>query len=73
MSTFTPTTKSSTITATVQTKSSVSLGAYAKSGSGWLYDQSPLTYDGTTESITNLPISYDAIGVLPTWTVQTKS
>lgn len=73
MSNFTPISKSSTVTATPLTKSSVTLGRVAKAGSGWLYDQAGLTYDGATDPVSGLPVFYDAEGTLPVWVTLVKS
>ncbi len=73
MTTATPQTKSSTATAVVPTKSSVVVGRYAKSGTGWFYDQAGITYDGPLDPVSGLPILYDSLGNAVVWTPLPKS
>ena len=63
MSTFTGRTKSSTVTARPR----------YKAGSGWDYNDPNLTYDGTTDPVSGLNITYDGVGTLPVFTGRTKS
>lgn len=65
--------KGAVITANVLAKSAVTLGRYAKAGSGWLYDQLGITYDGPLDPISDNAILYDGLGTLPIWTAQPKS
>jgi hypothetical protein len=45
-----------------EAKNNISVVNEAKSGSGWLYDQIPLTYDGALDPISGMPVFYDGIG-----------
>ena len=56
-----------------QNKSSnVVFRRYAKAGSGWLYDQEGITYDGEFDDH-GRQVLYDSIGTLPVLTGQAKS
>jgi len=46
---------------------------YAKGGSGWLYDQEDIMYDGETDPITGLPVYYDGLGTTPVITNEEKN
>lgn len=53
-------------------KDSTTWNRYGKDGAGWLYDQAGITYDATTDSITNLEVKYDSLGTQPSWSNETK-
>ncbi len=60
-------------TPTNETKTAASPKRYAKGGSGWDYNQPEITYDGTNDPITGLPVNYDGLGTTPTVTNLTKN
>lgn len=67
------TNKSATATFTNMAKNAASPKRYAKGGSGWDYDQPEITYDGTNDPITGLPIFYDSLGTTPVITNLAKN
>ena len=44
-----------------------------KTGGGWLYDETGLTYDGATDPTSGLSVLYDSEGTAPTFTNLTKN
>lgn len=72
MSTFTTQSTKHTSTATSLSKNVVSVVTRFKGGGAWTYDDPRITYDGPNESITNMPIYYESVGTLPTFTTMTK-
>ena len=65
--------KPTVATFTNTAKNAASPKRYAKGGSGWDYDQPEITYDGTTDPITGLPIFYDSLGTTPVIANLTKN
>ena len=72
MSTFSNETKSATASATNASKNTGTIYNLLKAGSAQVYD-SYLTYDEMFDPLTGLPVTYDGVGTLPTWTNLPKS
>ena len=67
------TSKTSAATLNNTAKNSSTMRRYVKAGYGWNYDDSLLTYDGATDSVTGLDVLYDSEGTLPVFTNQSKN
>lgn len=72
MSSFTNEPKPAVVSATNVPKTASTFFNQLKAGSAQVYD-SYLTYDELNDPLTGMPVTYDGVGTLPTWTNLPKS
>ena len=64
--------KPSATTYTLENEPSTTFDLQEKTGSGYQYDETNLTYDAVLDPDTGLPVLYDSFGENTSWVLETK-